>query len=69
MSKVTRNGYIYLNRPDRVIKAENIDDLEKAIKDIQGILVTDMSIPIESAKKINKKLIIIQNRLNNKKED
>jgi hypothetical protein len=69
MSKVTRNGYIYLNPPDRVIKAKNIDDLEKAIKDIQGILVTDMSIPIESAKKINKKLIIIQNRLNNKKED
>lgn len=64
-----RNGYIYLNRSDRVIKGENIDDLEKAIRDIQGILVTDMSIPIESAKKINKKLIIIQNRLNNKKED
>ena len=64
-----RNGYIYLNRSDRVIKGENIDDLKKAIRDIQGILVTDMSIPIESAKKINKKLIIIQNRLNNKKED
>ena len=56
---------IKINRQklDKTIKSENIADIEKAIKDIQKILVDDMRIPINSAKEINVNLVKIQERI------
>jgi hypothetical protein len=56
---------IKINRQklDKTIKSENIADIEKAIKDIQKILVDDMRIPINSAKEININLVKIQERI------
>lgn len=56
---------IKINRQklDKTIKSENIADIEKAIKDIQKILVDDMRIPINSAREINVNLVKIQERI------
>ena len=59
MERIKINRY----KSDKTIKGENIADIEKAIKDIQKILVDDMRIPINSAKEININLVKIQERI------
>lgn len=63
MERIKVNDVFYGRRPDKTIKGENITDIEKAIKDIQKILIDDMRIPINSAKEINNNLVKIQERI------
>ena len=44
-------------------KRKRIEEIEKAIKEIQMILVDDMAIPMDSAKEINKNLKAIQEKV------
>lgn len=44
-------------------KRKRIEEIDKAIKEIQTILVNDMAIPMDSAKEINKSLKTIQEKV------
>lgn len=44
-------------------RRKRIEEIDKAIKDIQTILVNDMAIPMDSAKEINKNLKAIQEKV------
>lgn len=44
-------------------RRNKIEEIDKAIKEIQTILVNDMTIPMDSAKEINKNLKAIQEKV------
>lgn len=62
MNTMIRN--IYTNKD--TLDDEDIREIREAVERIQGILVRDISIPIESAKRINENLVLIQNKIKGK---
>lgn len=55
---------IYTNKD--TLDDKDIQEIRDAVERIQGILVRDISIPIESAKRINENLVLIQNKIKGK---
>jgi len=55
---------IYTNKD--TLDDKDIREIREAVERIQGILVRDISIPIESAKRINENLVLIQNKIKGK---
>lgn len=62
MNTMIRN--IYTNKD--TLDDKDIREIREAVERIQGILVRDISIPIESAKRINENLVLIQNKIKGK---
>lgn len=62
MNTMIRN--IYTNKD--TLDDKDIREIREAVERIQGILIRDISIPIESAKRINENLVLIQNKIKGK---
>ena len=56
---IKNNSIVHFNSERR----KRIEEIDKAIKDIQTILVNDMAIPMDSAKEINENLKAIQEKV------